>query len=78
MGPGRAVSGGLAVKKVQPKDPIRPRWGKKTRAYLSPKKRSFVSRGFEKIMKNYEKLRKITKNYGFEHTPKSTLFLGFF
>ena len=80
-GPGRAISGGWAVKKVQPKDPIRPRWGKKTRAYLSPKK-IFCQSGF---WKNYEKLIEIMKNneklrFGayFKINAFSTLFLCFF
>ena len=50
------LAGRVSLKMLEPKDPIRPRWGKKTRAYLSPKKRSFVSRDFEKIMINYKKL----------------------
>ena len=78
-GLGRAGLGGLGSKKGVTKRSYTPPLGEKNAGvYLSPKKRSFVSRDFEKIMINYKKLWKITKNYGFEHTPKSTLFLRFF
>ena len=78
-GSGSGDFGGLGSKKGVTKRSYTPPLGEKNAGvYLSPKKRSFVSRDFEKIMINYKKLWKITKNYGFEHTPKSTLFLRFF
>ena len=58
-GPGRAISEGLAVKKVQPKDPIYAPVGGKKRGRICPQKKDLLSVGILKklwkIMKNYEK-----------------------
>ena len=51
-GPGRAISGGSASKKGVTKRSYTPPLGEKNAGVFVPKKRSFVSRGFGKIMRN--------------------------